>query len=251
MKTKNFLVATLFALIGIVQLCAACADVTVNNQGEDTNSDIDGGPDTDADSDGDTDTDVDSDTDADSDTDSDTDTDTDTDTDSDTDSDSDVDCSLDVSETFDGGTLPAGWDIETFDDDSYTYAWEWDDAANTTTGAGGYWWINGAFPVTFDDSFISARYTPGACSNVVLKFNHDFLKNSTDDFGFVQIQINDGAWQTLRTMTATTSDTDHSATINISSYLTSSDTEFRIRFRYIGNNDQSWKVDDFEVTGTP
>ena len=248
MKTRISLSLVLFAFFGIVLLCAACADVTVNNQGEDTNSDIDGGPDTDADADTDADSDGDSDTDTDTDVDADSDTDTDTDTDSDTDSDSDVDCSLDVSETFDGGTLPAGWDIETFDDDSYTYAWEWDDSANTTTGAGGYWWINGAFPVTFDDSFISATYTPGECSSVILKFDQDFVKNSTDDFGFVQIQINDGSWQTLQTVMSNTSG---NVEIDISAFLTSSDTEFRIRFRYIGNNDQSWKVDDFEVTGTP
>jgi len=238
MKTNLFFRCVSFFAVGVVPLLSACADVTVNGKDVDTDTGLDSGNDADADGDMDTDSDSDADTDSDS----------DADTDADSDSDSDVDCSLDISETFDGGTLPEGWAIETFDDDSYTYAWEWSNASNTTGGNGGYWWIDGAYPVVFDDSFISAVYTPGDCATIKLTFKQDFVKSGTDDFGFVQIKIEDGTWQTLTTMLTNTSG---STEVDLSSYLTSSVTGFQIRFRYMGNNDQSWKVDDFEIAGTP
>jgi hypothetical protein len=238
MKTNLFLRYFHFGVLGLIPIFSACADVSVNNSPVDSDSNLDSG----------TDSDVDTDSDADSDSDTDSDSDSDSDTDSDADSDSDVDCSLDVSETFDGGTLPEGWSIETFDDDSYSYAWEWSNASNTTGGTGGYWWIDGAYPVEFDDSFISAVYTPGDCSNIVLTFNQDFVKSGSDDFGFVQLKIDGGTWQTLTTLLGNTTG---SAEVDLSSYLTSSATGFQIRFRYMGNDDQSWKVDDFEIAGTP
>ena len=201
-----------------VVLAAACADAKIPYSGGDTDIDAD--------------------------TDADTDTDTDADTDSDTDS--DAECTVDELEPFDLSGLPAGWEIEDFDDDAYGYAWEWSESDNTTGGAGGHWWINGAFPVEFDDRLTSATYTRGECPEVRLSFNQDFAKDSGDDFGYVQIQVDEGTWQTLATLSASASggwDTD------ISSYLTDADAEFRIRFRYVGNNNLHWKVDDFELSG--
>jgi hypothetical protein len=220
-------------------LAAACSSATVGHPGQG-----DGGADTDVDADADSDSDADTDADSDADTDADT----DADSDADSDTDSDVDCSLAVNETFDAGTPPDGWQIDNYDSDSYSYMWEWSDSDNTTGGGGGYWWINGAFPVSFDDAFVSATYTPGTCSIVVVHFKQDFLKNSSDDFGFVQIQVDGGDWQTLTTLL---SSVDGAAQVDVSSYLTDADTEFRIRFRYVGNNDKSWKMDDFEIVGTP
>jgi hypothetical protein len=179
---------------------------------------------------------------------SDSDADTDSDADSDTDVDSDADCSLDYSETFDGSGLPTGWEIEDFDDDAYGYEWKWTEASNTTGGAGGFWWINGAFPVQFDDRLMSDTYTRGACTEVALTFKQDFAKNGGDDFAFVQIQVGDGTWQTMTTLSAS-ADGDYD--IDLSPYLPSADSEFRIRFRYVGEDNLYWKVDDFELVGAP
>jgi hypothetical protein len=248
MKPKIMRIIALWTFGMSILSWSGCADVTVNNpNNEDTDtSTSDTETSTESATDGDSDSDTDSDTDTDGDTD--TDTDADTDTDTDTDTDSDADCELDISELFDAGVLPDGWAIETYDDDSYEYAWEWSNAANTTGGSGGYYWVNGAFPVAFDDSLISAAYTPANCSNVVLSYTQDFAKSGTDDFGFVQIQIDDGTWQTVNQLLA---DTTGSSEIDLSSFFSGAETQFRIRFRYVGNNDQYWKVDDFEIAGTP
>ena len=235
LRASMFLLAALW----ISGLNVSCSNATVGHPGED-----DGGADTDVD----TDADSDSDSDTDADSDSDTDADSDTDTDTDTDTDSDADCSIDVLETFDDATVPDGWAVENYDGDSYGYDWTWDDTDNTTGGDGGYWWVNSQYAVSFDDGLLSATYTPGTCSSIVVKFDQDFVKNSSDDFGFVQIQVDGGDWQTLTTLLSSQDGPDQ---VDISSYLDAPDTQFRIRFRYVGNNDRTWKMDDFEVVGTP
>ena len=178
----------------------------------------------------------------------DSDTDADTDADSDNDVDSDADCAIDVLEPFEGADPPNGWDIENFDDDAYGYEWTWSEASNSTGGAGGYWWINGAFPVEFDDRLMSDTYTRGACSEVVLMFNQDFAKNGGDDFAMIQIQVDNGTWQTMTTLSASTSG---AYDIDLSPYLPSADSEFRIRFRYVAEDNLYWKVDEFELVGAP
>jgi hypothetical protein len=176
------------------------------------------------------------------------DSDADTDSDSDNDVDSDADCEVDVAETFDSSGLPSGWAIDDFDGDAYGYDWAWSEASNSTGGEGGYWWINGAFPVQFDDRLMSDTYTRGACTEVALTFNQDFAKSAGDDFGFVEIQVDAGAWEVLATISASM---DGEEEIDLSSKLPSADSEFRIRFRYVGQDDLSWKVDDFELAGDP
>jgi hypothetical protein len=180
--------------------------------------------------------------------DSDADTDTDTDTDSDNDVDSDADCSLDVAETFDSSGFPSGWEIEDYDGDAYGYEWTWNEASNSTGGEGGYFWINGAFPVEFDDRLMSDTYTRGACAEVALTFNQDFAKSAGDDFGYVEIQVDSGAWLVMDTISASM---DGEKIVDLSSYLPNADSEFRIRFRYVGEDDLYWKVDDFELVGAP
>ena len=205
-----------FALLVGAAFAASCADATIPLSG----GDPDGGNDSD----------------------------TDTDSDSDNDVDSDADCALDFIETFDGSDFPNGWEIDDFDDDAYGYEWTWSETSNTTGGAGGYLWINGAFPVQFDDRLVSATYTRGECTEVALTFNQDFAKNGGDDFGFVQIQVDGGTWQPIATLSASVSG---AYDIDLSSYLPSADSEFRIRYRYVGENNLYWKVDDFELVGAP
>jgi hypothetical protein len=211
--------------LGLLGLLWSCADAQVNRPDDD---DTDTAPDADADADSDSDAD--------------------TDGDSDTDTDGDSDCSVNKLEHFDSSTMPVGWEIDNFDGDAYNYVWSWAETDNTTGGDGGYWWINGAFPVSFDDHLISEPYVRGDCSQISLKFNHSFDDNGADDFGYVQIEVNGGNWQTIDTVA---DDATGAQSLDISSYLPNAYAEFRIRFRYVGYNDESWKVDDFEIFGAP
>ena len=193
------------------------------------------------------DVDSDSDTDTDTDTDSDSDSDSDSDTDTDSDSDGDTDCTLDVLESFDAADLPMGWEVENFDGDAYGYIWSWSDIDNTTGGSGGFWWINGAFGSDFNDRLITSDYIRGDCTNILLSLNHYFDSNDTDDFGFVEIEVDGGNWLTVATFNNSSNGAED---MDISSYLENSNSEFRIRFRYIGFDDLHWKIDDFRLSST-
>ena len=118
--------------------------------------------------------------------------------------------------------------------------------SNWAGGAGGYWWIDGEFPVAFDDRLVSATFTRGVCPEVVLSFSHDFAQEGGTDFGYIQIQVDGGTWQTVDTLSSSASGAYE---VDISSYLSNSDSEFRIRFRYVANNNFYWKVDDFTLLG--
>ena len=79
-------------------------------------------------------------------------------------------------------------------------------------------------------------------------FNHHFENNEIDDFGYVDIEVGGGAWQPIGTFDSTNSGPQ---SLNISPYLPLVVSEFRIRFRYVGNNDFHWKIDNFEISATP
>jgi len=228
---KKLPILKIAILLGIIIGVSTCATMEVVPPGQ-QDTDEDGGSNSDSDNDSDSDLDSDS----------------DTDSDSDSDSDTDSECSVNLLESFDGSDLPIGWDVVNFDGDAYNYNWTWSDTSNTTGGDSGHWWINGAFPSDFDDRFITASYIRGDCTNITVAFNHYFDSSDVDDFGYVDIEVGGGAWQTIGTFDSTNS---NSQSINISSYLPLAASEFRIRFRYVGYNDLHWKIDDFELSATP
>ncbi len=88
----------------------------------------------------------------------------------------------------------------------------------------------------------------GDCTSILLSFNHFFSDNDTDDFGFVEIEVDGGNWLTVATFNNSSTGAQEA---DISSYLPSPSSEFRIRFRYIGFDDLHWKIDDFHLTATP
>jgi hypothetical protein len=156
-------------------------------------------------------------------------------------------CTLDNTQTFDSAGLPAGWSIENYDGDGYGYTWVWSNASNTTGGAGGYYWVDSTpYYVNFDDRLYTATHARGGCATVNLSFNHHYADYSTVDYGYVQIQVDGGSWQTVTTYSATTSG---AVTLNVTTYLGPSST-FRFRFRYVGYYDYYWKVDNVRVWGT-
>jgi hypothetical protein len=253
----------------------------------DSDADADGDSDADSDSDTDSDSDADSDSDTDADTDSDAeidciyeclppaqcqdpqdvihesmdcdqqgdvccetggDSDSDSDVDTDTDADTDTSpCSLSVEESFDSSSLPGGWMIDNYDGDGYQYTWTWSSTSNTTGGSGGYWWVDSTpYHEDFDDRLLTAEYDLGECSSVTLSYNHDYSDYDVDDFGYVEIQVDQGGWQTMQSYD---SSQDGFASHQVDSYL-GSGTSFRFRFRYVGNYDYYWKLDDVRVTGS-
>ncbi len=224
---KKLQILKIAVFLGFTIVVSTCATMEVVPPGQ-QDTDEDGGSDTDSDSDSDSDLDSDS--------------------DSDSDTDSDTECSVNLLESFDGSDLPIGWDVVNFDGDAYNYNWSWSDTDNTTGGDSGHWWVNGAFPSSFDDRLITATYMRGDCTNITLSFNHYFENNDVDDFGYVEIEVGGGAWQTIGTFEDTNSG---SQSLNISSYLPLATSEFRIRFKYVGYDDLHWKIDDFELSATP
>lgn len=192
-----------------------------------------------------TDGDSDTDNDADSDTDSDVDSDTDVDSDSDTDVDTDVDCELEISESFTAAGLPTGWVIDSYDGDGYQ--WTWTTTGNTTGGSGGHYGIDGSHALNHDDRLITAQYDRGGCSAVDLGFNHHYSDNDADDFGYLDVAVDSGPWETVHTYSSTGSGPQ---TFDLTSYV-GSGSQFQIRFRYVGYGDNFWRVDDVEVTGSP
>jgi len=174
--------------------------------------------------------------------------DTDSDADSDGDGDTDGDCDLDVLETFTVATLPEGWHIDNYDNDAYGYTWVWASSSNTTGGDGGYWWVDSTSRnVNFDDRLITATHEREGCSTVVLSFDHDYRNRDTTDSGRVDIQVGEGEWQSLQVFTE---DASGAVEIDLTPYL-SYFAFFRVRFRYIGNNDYYWKVDNVRIQGDP
>lgn len=176
-----------------------------------------------------------------------TDGDADSDSDGDADSDSDGDCGLDVLETFTDTALPEGWQIEDYDADGYGYTWTRSTANNTTGGAGGYYLVDSTGRIAdFDDRLITADHERGTCAAVTLTFRHDYKDRDTTDTGRVDVQAGEGQWQTVHSYTA---DATGEAEFDLTSYVGTS--TFRVRFRYVGNNDYHWKVDDVRIRGAP
>jgi hypothetical protein len=171
----------------------------------------------------------------------------DSDADGDADADSDGDCGLDVLETFTDTALPEGWQIEDYDNDGYGQTWARSTTDNTTGGAGGYYLVDSTGRIAdFDDRLITGTYERGGCSTVVLSFNHDYKDRDTTDSGRVDVQAGEGEWQTVNNYTA---DAVGEAEFDLTSYVGTS--AFRVRFRYVGNNDYYWKIDDVQITGDP
>jgi hypothetical protein len=180
--------------------------------------------------------------------DADADTDSGSGADGDTDADSDGDCDLDVLESFTETDLPEGWHIEDYDGDGYGQTWTRNATDNTTGGEGGYYWVDSTSKIAdFDDRLLTAAHGLGDCTGAILSFNHDYRDRDATDSGRVDVQVDEGEWQTVSTYSA---DASGAVELDLTSYL-GNGSSFRVRFRYAGNNDYYWKVDDVRIRGAP
>jgi len=141
--------------------------------------------------------------------------------------------------------LPAGWEIDSYDGDGYQ--WTWTTASNTTGGSGGHFGIAGNNPTNYDDRLITPQYERGGCTAVELGFNHHYSDSDVDDFGYVDISVDSGPWETVTTYSSTGSGPQ---TYDVSEYV-GTGSQFQVRFRYVGYDDNFWRVDDVQVTGAP
>jgi hypothetical protein len=154
-------------------------------------------------------------------------------------------CDLSVSELFTSSTLPSGWTIDNYDGEAYT--WVWSNSNNTTGGAGGYYWVDGDNYFNHDDRLITTNYDLGGCSSADLEFYHDYNDYDVDDYGYLQISVDGGPWQNVQIYSA---DSIGLQTFDLTSFVSGA-IQFQIRYRYVGYWDWWWKVDNFQVTGTP
>ncbi|MCD4750824.1 MAG: S8 family serine peptidase [Thermoanaerobaculales bacterium] len=101
-----------------------------------------------------------------------------------------------------------------------------------------------------DEHLITPSFSvPGAATGVDLIYDHYFHAYSTDDSGAVDINSDQlGGWTNLVTYAG--SDTANMAHEMISLMAYAGHTNVQIRFRYIGNNDWYWEVDNVEISGT-
>ncbi|MCP4676435.1 MAG: hypothetical protein GY854_13165 [Deltaproteobacteria bacterium] len=68
-------------------------------------------------------------------------------------------------EQFNTSSLPAGWSVDDWDNDGYT--WEWIDSNATDT-------------VDVDELLTTDLYARGGCAQIILKYNHSYLHESGD-----------------------------------------------------------------------
>jgi hypothetical protein len=149
--------------------------------------------------------------------------------------------------TFDTATLPSGWYV--YDGDGYGHDWTWQTASPPPGGSGGYWQCLSDFtPARWvDDYLVTGSYSRSGCSTVSLEYDHYFYAytDNTDEC-WVYISVDGGGWQQIAYYGDTTS--GH-VTINVTSYLGPSST-FAFAFRYRGNYDWYWRIDNVRISGT-
>jgi subtilisin-like proprotein convertase family protein len=151
----------------------------------------------------------------------------------------------------DGDNPPAGWSILDFGDESPA-VWNGNDWSRYDKGgAWGYVARVNYSPIENQDEHLitPAFNIPGDATAVDLVYDHYFNAYSTDDAGTVEIDSDQlGGWTNLATYAGTdTADMAHEV-ISLLTYA--GHTNCRIRFRYVGNNDWYWQLDNVEVSGT-
>jgi len=162
-----------------------------------------------------------------------------------------------VSEDFDGtwgptgDVPPTGWTILDFGDESPAV---WNDNDWHRFDKGAPWGFVARVyysPIENQDEHLitPAFDIPADATAVDLIYDHYFNAYSTDDSGSVDIDCDQlGGWTNLATYSGTdTADMAHEVH-SLTAFT--GNTGCRVRFRYVGNNDWYWQVDNVEISGT-
>ncbi len=146
---------------------------------------------------------------------------------------------------------PAGWTIS----DGGTAGYSWQSSATSTagltlTGGTGRFAIvdsdEAGTGVLFDDSLVTPVLDCSAYTTVTLGFRHHYNDYSTYDSAAVEVSTDGATWTPVVTYTT---DVTNSTVANLDlSAQAAGQATVRIRFRYIGNYDFYWLIDDVIVT---
>jgi hypothetical protein len=157
------------------------------------------------------------------------------------------------SQSFDGGTKPAGWSLSHAAGTSID--WRFDDPggrANLTGGAGGFAIVDSDFAgsVNVDASMQTPTFNASTRSSLGLDFRYDFyaFPDSQAETADVDVSIDGGtAWTNVWRRSAVSERGPKQARLDLSN-LASNQPDVRVRFHYYNANYQWWwQVDDVRL----
>ena len=159
-----------------------------------------------------------------------------------------------LSETFSGTTLPTGWTNN--DIAGSGEIWEFNNPGGRTINAP----VSGNFAIFDSDNggllspaeeaaLESPSFnTTGGYNKVILQFDHYYNDNGSTDTAYVEV-FNGSSWVTVATYNADTPNATREF-IDITAQALNV-TNAKIRFRYVGNYDWWWAVDNVSVFSPP
>jgi len=148
-----------------------------------------------------------------------------------------------------GNNPPAGWTIFDFGDES-SPVWNENDWHRFDKG-GAYGYIARVNFIPFETSdewlITPAFDIPADAVNVNLEFDHFYNDDSSTDYAYVDYTSDQNpGWNTIITYNADTSDMEHE-TLSLLAFT--GDTNAQVRFRYIGDYDWHWHLDNVLIAG--
>jgi hypothetical protein len=151
-----------------------------------------------------------------------------------------------------GSTPPTGWTIEDYG--SVPGTWNNNDWHKYSHG-GTYLNVARVYysPVENQDDWLitPAFNLPAGATTAALEFDHYFYVYSTpDEFGYVDFMSDQTpSWTNLTTYIATTGTSSAFAHASLNLLAYSGQTNCKVRFRYVANDDWYWEMDNVKVSG--
>jgi subtilisin family serine protease len=158
-----------------------------------------------------------------------------------------------LSESFDRGSLPAGWEV--WDHAGGGVTWRFDNHSirgNMTGGSAGFAIVDSDYagPIDVDTSLVSPPVNLAGESVVVLTFDQDFFfyDGNAQEIADVDVSVAGGDWQNV--LRQTTSVRGANQTSMDISEIAANQADVRVRFRYYNAHaDWWWQVDNVQLGG--
>ncbi|HLP50732.1 MAG TPA: Omp28-related outer membrane protein [Chitinophagales bacterium] len=160
------------------------------------------------------------------------------------------------SQDFSSAGLPVGWtNVDRTGNNATNGIWKRFTSSQfqSETYSNGYWiFLSDAQNddnLPEDGELTSGRINCSANAKVFLRFQHWFytyFENNTNSVGYVQISTNNTTWTEVW---STTESSDNPAVVNVdlSAYAANQDSLY-VRFKFTGDWDGYWAVDDIKIT---
>lgn len=154
-----------------------------------------------------------------------------------------------LTEDFTGGVPPTGWSIVDGGDVGTTWGVCGGTCGLALTGGTGEFALidsDAAGTVPMDDELITLSVDCTGYTTCQLSFLHYFVASGAGDFGDVDVSINAGAWTNI---VSYTTDSSNGENVSVAIPGAGGQSDVRIRFRYVGNYDYWWLIDDVSIIG--